>query len=920
MNERKIFGIGAVILMLLVAVAPAINGLQVNEETNDQEPPKPTGYFGDFGAEIKRCEFVEYSKTEDKVKYEIDWKIWWNFGILGATFNCKIYEKTNQRVYANWDVEFTALDHSNKEGTVAFWLKSSDDPSVDEERDLAGRMLFFEIYVEDWDSSNNIFESFVKYWKEDTNYIPTDPQVEVSAPRWGTKIYHPELNNIYYVDILGGNGGRILANVLLSKRMGWVGQALGHLAKLSADLAVIFGTIVAFLISIQSDIAKIGTWFLDILLWFESLVNGIWIPGKLAELIKNFIDFVIPAIKDIGKKGILYGGAVAVAVIKLWEDANATYAWTLDKPWDKTIRIDVTVDGVKAGETVTVRCRNYTEIKTREELLGEGSLNFNFAVDSDPQGNERSREGIHKCQVTVSGNKHEGEASSRRLLSYAFANGSLYWQFASPGDSDIDGKTKDTHDLKQSIIDKLKDWLKNRPVLSLLEKLLEKIKVVKEAKQQTSSVDRDFDALMKKVKDEKYEPYEGLEYKPYYPGAPRDPNIVYYSSDQVLVGYKSYVDITQIENVEGYPVVDKIPELNTVIVEIYGIDPQQFVEIVENLTDVEYAELNYVYQSYFTPNDYHWGSQWGPKAISCPEAWDIEQGSSIAKVAIIDTGCNYNHKDIRCKESYVNYDFVNDDDDPMDDNGHGTHCTGIIGATMNNVIGVAGVSQCFTDYIKVLDGGGAGYASAVAKGIVHAAKNMGSNAIISMSLGGYGSSILVHAACDYAYYIKGVVLVAAAGNDGLPRVGYPARFESVIAVGAVGENLELCSWSNYGPDVDLVAPGDNIISTFNNGYERLSGTSMACPHVAGVAALYFSKNSDATAAECRGKLLSTAKDLGSPGKDLYYGYGLVNAYEMVSKKLIARNNIFDLLDNLPKLKQFITNSQIMQKIIKTLSK
>jgi len=917
MNERKIFGIGAVILMLLVAVAPAINGLQL-EKSGYLEPPKSTTYFGDFSVVITRCEFVEYSQTEDKVKYEIDWIVWWELGIFGETFNCKLYEKTNNTVYANWDVQFYLGGPTSNQGTVALWLTSSEDPSVDQERNLAGRMIVFEIYVEDLVPSNNVAEQFVKYWKEDSDYIPTDPQVEVSAPRWGNKVYHPELPNLYYVDILGGNGGRILSNILLSRRMGWAGQALGHLAKISADLATIFGTIVAFLISIQGDIGVLGTWFLDVLLWFENLISGIWIPGKLVELINNFIDFVGPAIKDIGKKGVLYGGVVAAAAIKLWEDANATYYWTLDNPWTKKIRIDVTVDRVKAGETVTVQCRNHTEVKTRDEPMGEGSLHFNFEVESGPQGYELSQEGIHNCQVKVSGSKHDGEINSRRLLSYAFANGSLNWQFSSPN-----GKTRSRDLSEQTFVDKLINWMKNRPILSLLEKIVKKNKIAKEIEQRESSLNKDsnLETLMKKVKEEKYEPYEGLEYRPYYSGAPRDPNVVYYSSDQVVVGFKSYVDITQIDEVEGYPVVDKIPELNTVIVEIYGIDPVQFIEIVENMTDVEYAELDYVYHSYFTPNDPLWDSQWGPKAINCPEAWDVEKGSVLVNVAIVDTGCNYNHEDIKCKESYVNYDFVNNDDDPMDDNGHGTHCAGIIGATMNNDLGIAGVSQSFTDYIKVLDGGGAGYTSTVAKGIVHAAKSPNTVDIISMSLGGYGISVLVHAACDYAYYIKGVLLVAAAGNDGLRRVGYPARFESVIAVGAVDENLKLCSWSNYGPDVDLVAPGENIISTIgNNHYERLSGTSMACPHVAGVAALYLSKNSDATAVLCKGKLFSSAIDLGSPGKDIYYGYGLVNAYGAVSKKAITRDKLPHLLDFTPKLKQFITNSQLLQQIIKTLSK
>jgi len=214
---------------------------------------------------------------------------------------------------------------------------------------------------------------------------------------------------------------------------------------------------------------------------------------------------------------------------------------------------------------------------------------------------------------------------------------------------------------------------------------------------------------------------------------------------------------------------------------------------------------------------------------------------------------------------------------------HGTHCAGIIGATIDNNKGIAGVApEGWTDYIKILDGDGGGYASTIAKGILHATKY--DEKIISMSLGGYGTSICLHAACDYAYYVKDILIVAAAGNDGLPMLCYPARFESVISVGAVDENLNLCSWSNYGPNLDLVAPGENIISTVQgDNYEKLSGTSMATPHVAGVAILIFSVYPNYNAILCKGKLFSSAIDLGNTGKDAKYGYGLINAYGAVEK-------------------------------------
>jgi subtilisin family serine protease len=327
---------------------------------------------------------------------------------------------------------------------------------------------------------------------------------------------------------------------------------------------------------------------------------------------------------------------------------------------------------------------------------------------------------------------------------------------------------------------------------------------------------------------------------------------------------------------------------------------------------VEYTELNYVYQTCYIPNDPLWDEQWGAKAINCPQAWDKEKGHWTVSVAILDTGCNYNHEDISNKQSSVNYDFVNNDNDPIDDCyvKHGTHCAGIIGATIDNHKGITGVApEAWTDYIKILDSEGAGYASTIAKGIVHAAKF--DDQIISMSLGGYGISIILHLACDYARYIKGVLLVAAAGNDGLPILCYPARFESVISVGAVDKNLNLCSWSNYGPNLDLVAPGDDIISTVEgNNYEKLSGTSMATPHVAAVAALYFSAKPGSGATLCETKLFSTAIDLGNPGNDWKYGYGLVNAYGAV-KNIRSSEYNHQQLRFLPRLKQLFMNMRLL---------
>ena len=259
---------------------------------------------------------------------------------------------------------------------------------------------------------------------------------------------------------------------------------------------------------------------------------------------------------------------------------------------------------------------------------------------------------------------------------------------------------------------------------------------------------------------------------------------------------------------------------------------------------------------------------------------DNNKGAGV-NVSIIDTGIYYTHPDL--DENYKGgYDFVNDDDDPMDDNGHGTHCAGIVAAEDNN-IGVIGVAPGAYLYgVKVLDSGGSGSYSDVAAGIEWSIDNK--MQVISMSLGGSLDSQTLHDACDKAYE-AGIVVVAAAGNDGTPpgrgdNVGYPAKYSSVIAVAATDSNDERARWSSTGPAVELAAPGVSINSTLpGEGYGKKSGTSMACPHVAGTAALVMIAYPSWTNADVRSQLQNTADDLGDPGLDTKYGYGLVDADE-----------------------------------------
>jgi len=275
---------------------------------------------------------------------------------------------------------------------------------------------------------------------------------------------------------------------------------------------------------------------------------------------------------------------------------------------------------------------------------------------------------------------------------------------------------------------------------------------------------------------------------------------------------------------------------------------------------------------------------WGIARIGAPGAWGTATGSG-QDVAVLDTGIDFDHPDLKANiAGGVNFagrhpvrDGSTDSRYWNDVYGHGTHCAGTIAAIHNDdgVVGVAPNANLWA--VKVLGDNGMGWTSDIVQGIEWCVQHGGIE-VISMSLGGGGTTTLQEA-CDVAYYEKDILIVAAAGNDGGP-VGYPAAYGSVMAISAVDATDLLASWSNRGPEIELAAPGVGIRSTIPDGYYGIgSGTSMACPHVAGVAALLWELGG--SAATIRADLKTTAEDLGDPGWDPKYGYGLVNAYNAV---------------------------------------
>ncbi len=333
-------------------------------------------------------------------------------------------------------------------------------------------------------------------------------------------------------------------------------------------------------------------------------------------------------------------------------------------------------------------------------------------------------------------------------------------------------------------------------------------------------------------------------------------------------------------------------------------NPADVATILAQEPTVEYAEPNFIATivfepedspSSFTPNDPYYQFQWHLDKIQMPAAWDISTGTDVT-VAIVDTGIDFNAPDLANTNRLPGYDFAGNDPDPTDDQGHGTHVAGTVAQSTNNSLGVAGVAfNARLLPVKVMGANGQGSYENIIKGITYAV-DQGAQ-VINLSLAGQTGSQALADAVRYAHD-RGVVVVAAAGNNG-SDVQYPAAYEDqVIAVGAVRFDDTLTAYSNFGPQIDLVAPGGDVdvdqngdgyadgvlqqtISSSGSGYSYrfFEGTSMACPHVAGVAALMLSLKPDASPAEIEEAMTQTARNLGPAER---FGAGLLQAADALT--------------------------------------
>jgi len=351
---------------------------------------------------------------------------------------------------------------------------------------------------------------------------------------------------------------------------------------------------------------------------------------------------------------------------------------------------------------------------------------------------------------------------------------------------------------------------------------------------------------------------------------------------------------------------EQIDDLDTVVVDV---DPKALDVVLAALREsrgFEFVEPNYLVELAALPNDPGFSQQSNLWLVQAPQTWDVLPSMQEVTVAVLDTGVDANHPDLTDAlwqniaetgldtngndkrfngidddgNGYVDdwrgWNTVAGNNNAADGQGHGTHLAGIIAATSNNGIGIAGIAPNARILpIKVLDNAGFGTYAQVAEGITYAT-DMGAP-VIELGFGGTGSSQLMQDAIDYAM-AHNVLVVAAAGNSGDSTPYYPAAYPGVMAVSAVDDSQTWAPFSSTGSHISLSAPGVGIYSTYpGGGYRTFSGTSMASAQVAGVAALLAGQAQFADADALRNALIGGAHDLGAPGQDSYYGYGLVRA-------------------------------------------
>lgn len=364
-----------------------------------------------------------------------------------------------------------------------------------------------------------------------------------------------------------------------------------------------------------------------------------------------------------------------------------------------------------------------------------------------------------------------------------------------------------------------------------------------------------------------------------------DPAGAPYAAGELLVTYKENASEGAVDSVGREveaEVEEEIPEIDTRLLELPEVKDERAEKVRERELErakrelekdpaVESVDYNYVYTGSYTPRDPRFKRQWGLKKTGFEKAWNKTRGRSRVKIAIVDSGAALGHVELR-RKVVARYDFRNRNRTVKDYNGHGTHIAGIAAARANGRGVVGGCPRCSLIVAKALDGNLVGYNSDIIDAIVWSAKRRAK--VINLSLGNTQWSQAMKDATHFARK-RGAVVVAAGGNYGNGQSVYPAAHRGVIGVSHTNRQNRRVFDASYGPWIDVAAPGYDILSTVPGGYGYMNGSSIASPHIAGLAGLMASRGYGRKAIEYR--IQHTAQDLGPRGEDPYYGRGLIRA-------------------------------------------
>lgn len=321
-----------------------------------------------------------------------------------------------------------------------------------------------------------------------------------------------------------------------------------------------------------------------------------------------------------------------------------------------------------------------------------------------------------------------------------------------------------------------------------------------------------------------------------------------------------------------------------------GVDIDAFIQMMNENPNVLVADRNRMLRTYALPNDPYVtdGKAWQFLSIGADKTWDQVNNSETIGIAVIDTGLNTTHPDLAGR-LIAGYDYITKSTAVIDQDGHGTLVSGFIAATANNGIGLSGVAGTANVKIAPYRVGTKGLSVANICAALMDAADRSDIKVINMSYGGYTYNNSEAAAVQYAKE-RGKVLVASAGNEGKPTdpeagsPSYPASYDGVISVAAINSSNQRASFSQYNSLVDLTAPGVNVYTTSISGdYSGDSGTSFSAPIVAGACGVLLAANGNLSAKEVETALTTTALDLGDPGKDDQYGYGLIQLDRALAK-------------------------------------